>query len=83
MFSTGFRNRCFVAALAVGMCFGSVSVSGAQDKDKDKDKDAPASSKGSTAQGTEADPLKRQIPDKQRKANAKALKVELSKTYRK
>ena len=78
MFSTGFRNRCFVAALAVGMCFGSVSVSTAQEKD------APASvSKGSTAQGTEADPLKRQIPEKQRKANAKALKVELSKTYRK
>jgi GWxTD domain-containing protein len=85
MFSTGFRNRCFVAALAVGMSFGSVSVSSAQDKDNDKDKgkDAPAATKGSTAQGTETDPLKRQIPDKQRKANAKALKVELSKTYRK
>jgi GWxTD domain-containing protein len=82
MFSTGFRNRCFVAALAVGMCFGSVSVSTAQEKDKEKD--APASgSKSSNAQGTEADPLKRQIPEKQRKANAKALKVELSKTYRK
>jgi GWxTD domain-containing protein len=64
------------------MCFGSVSVSTAQEKDKEKD--APASgSKSSNAQGTEADPLKRQIPEKQRKANAKALKVELSKTYRK
>src|ERR1700688_4212979 len=82
MFSTGFRYRCFVAALALGISFGSVSVSTAQEKDKEKD--APASgSKGSAAQGTEADPLKRQIPDKQRKANAKALKVELSKTYRK
>ena len=82
MFSTGFRYRCFVAALALGISFGSVSVSTAQEKDKEKD--APASgSKGSTAQGTEADPLKRQIPEKQRKANAKALKVELSKTYRK
>jgi GWxTD domain-containing protein len=82
MFSTGFRYRCFLAALALGISFGSVSVSTAQEKDKEKD--APASgSKGSAAQGTEADPLKRQIPEKQRKANAKALKVELSKTYRK
>jgi GWxTD domain-containing protein len=82
MFSTDFRYRCFVAALALGISFGSVSISTAQEKDKEKD--APASgSKGSAAQGTEADPLKRQIPDKQRKANAKALKVELSKTYRK
>src|SRR6202140_516931 len=82
MFSTGFRYRCFVAALALGISFGSVSVSTAQEKDKEKD--APASgSKGSTAQGTEADPLKRQIPEKQRKANAKALRQELSKTYRK
>ena len=78
MLSTGSRNRCFVGALAIGMSLGLVSVSAAQEKD------APGSgNKGSTAKGTEVDPLKRQVPEKQRKANAKALKVELSKTYRK
>ena len=35
------------------------------------------------AQGSQTDPLKRPVPEKQRKANAKALKIELSKTYRK
>ncbi|MGB6633484.1 MAG: GWxTD domain-containing protein, partial [Terriglobales bacterium] len=34
-------------------------------------------------QPNQVDPLKRPIPEKQRKANAKALKIELSKTYRK
>jgi GWxTD domain-containing protein len=78
MFSTGFRNRFFVAALVSALSFGCVSFSEAQDKD------AQASdSKGSTAQGSQTDPLKRPVPEKQRKANAKALKIELSKTYRK
>jgi GWxTD domain-containing protein len=35
------------------------------------------------AQGSSVDPLKRPVSDKQRKANAKALKIELGKTYRK
>jgi GWxTD domain-containing protein len=71
MFSAGFRNRCSVGVLAGVMALGLASVSQAQDKD----------AKGS--EGTQTDPLKRQIPEKQRKANAKALKIELSKTYRK
>jgi GWxTD domain-containing protein len=78
MFSTGFRNRFFVAALVSALSFGCVSFSEAQDKDAQ----AP-DSKGSTAQGSQTDPLKRPVPEKQRKANAKALKIELSKTYRK
>ena len=71
MFSAGFRNRCSVGVLAGVMALGLASVSQAQDKD----------AKGS--EGTQTDPLKRPIPEKQRKANAKALKIELSKTYRK
>jgi GWxTD domain-containing protein len=59
------------------MALGSPAASLAQDQDKDKEKDA----KGAGA--SQADPLKRPIPEKQRKANAKALKIELSKTYRK
>jgi len=71
MFSAGVRNRCSVGVLAGVMALGFAAVSQAQDKD----------AKGSEASQT--DPLKRPIPEKQRKANAKALKIELSKTYRK
>src|SRR5271166_1269699 len=87
MFSAGFRYRCAAvllksALLTSLMALGCSSVSSAQDQNKDKDaKSADAS--GATAQGTQVDPLKRPIPEKQRKKNAQALKRELSKTYRK
>ena len=80
MFSAGFRSRCFVGTLAIGMSLVFGSISEAQDKDKDAQK---SDSKATGAQGSQVDPLKRPIPEKQRKANAKALKIELSKTYRK
>jgi GWxTD domain-containing protein len=75
-FSAGFRNRCSVSVLAGMMALGIAAVGLAQDA-KAQDKDA----KGSEA--SQVDPLKRPVPEKQRKANAKALKIELSKTYRK
>jgi GWxTD domain-containing protein len=81
MFSAGFWNRCSVVVLAGAMSLGFAAASQAQDQDKEaKDSD---NSNNSAAQGSQVDPLKRPIPDKQRKANAKALKIELSKTYRK
>jgi GWxTD domain-containing protein len=81
MFSAGFWNRCSVVVLAGAMSLGFAAASQAPDQDKDaKDSD---NSNNSAAQGSQVDPLKRPIPDKQRKANAKALKIELSKTYRK
>jgi GWxTD domain-containing protein len=75
MLSAGFRNRCSAGLLAGVMALGFAAVSQAQDKD----------AKGTNNPGTasQTDPLKRPIPEKQRKANAKALKIELSKTYRK
>jgi GWxTD domain-containing protein len=75
MFSAGFGNQCSAGFLALVMALGSPVASSAQEKDQ----------KGSEngAQAGQTDPLKRQIPEKQRKANAKALKIELSKTYRK
>jgi GWxTD domain-containing protein len=75
-FSAGFRNRCSVSVLAGMMALGIAAIGLAQDA-KAQDKDA----KGSEA--SQVDPLKRPVPEKQRKANAKALKIELSKTYRK
>src|ERR1700675_1905830 len=78
MFSAGFRNRCSVGVLAGVMALGFAAVGLAQDKDAKGSED-----KGAAAQGSQTDPLKRPVPEKQRKANAKALKIELSKTYRK
>jgi GWxTD domain-containing protein len=78
MFSAGFRNRCSVGALVGVMALGFAGVSGAQGQDKD--------AKGVTdtsLQGAQTDPLKRPVPEKQKKANARALRNELSKTYRK
>ena len=75
MFSASFRNRCSVGVLAGVMALVFAAFSQAQDKD----------AKGSETKrraGSQTDPLKRPIPEKQRKANAKALKIELSKTYR-
>ncbi|MGO9864309.1 MAG: GWxTD domain-containing protein [Terriglobales bacterium] len=59
------------------MALGFAAISPAQDKAANGSDD-----KGAAAQA-QTDPLKRQIPEKQRKANAKALRIELSKTYRK
>ena len=78
LFSAGFRSRCSVGVLAGMMVFGFTAVSLAQDKDVTSSGDNAAA-----AQGSQIDPLKRPIPEKQRRANAKALKIELSKTYRK
>jgi len=61
------------------MGLGFAVVSYAQDNANVKDADAS----GVATPGSQVDPLKRPIPEKQRKANAKALKIELSKTYRK
>ena len=77
MFSAGFRNRCSVGVLAGMMALVFAAFSQAQDKD------AKGSDDKAAAQGSQTDPLKRPIPEKQRKANAKALKIELSKTYKK
>jgi len=78
VFSAGFGNRCSVGVLAILMTLGLAVSAEAQDKDAKGSGDNSAA-----AQGTQVDQLKRPIPEKQRKANAKALKIELSKTYRK
>jgi GWxTD domain-containing protein len=79
MFSASFRNRCLIGVLAGVMAPGFAAVAAlAQDKDAKGSDD-----KGAAAQGSQIDPLKRPVPEKQRKANAKALRQELSKTYRK
>ena len=80
MFSSGSLGRCSVSVLVGALALGLPVISPAQDKDA---KDAKASNAQVSAPNTQTDPLKRPLPEKQKKANAKALKVELSKTYRK
>jgi hypothetical protein len=87
MFSAGLRNRCSAGVLAGAMVLGFVAVSPAQDQGtKSSDSSGATSAQPAqpqSVQPTVQDPLKREIPEKQRKANAKALRIELSKTYRK
>ncbi|HTR23762.1 MAG TPA: GWxTD domain-containing protein [Terriglobales bacterium] len=68
-----FRRLGWLLAGTVAMGLCSASIAYADDKAAPQSKD----DKG------QVDPLKRPIPDAQRKANAKALKQELSKTYKK
>ena len=77
MFSAGFRKRRLIVVLAGLIILTVPAASLAQDQDK-KDTDEQGAS-----QGTKADPLKRPITDKQKKANARSLRQELSKTYKK
>jgi GWxTD domain-containing protein len=80
MFQVGLRRYLLSSVLFL---FGlSLSAVAQQDGKKgSSDQAAPASSSGQTGQNV--DPLKRPISDKQKKENAKALKQELSKTYKK
>jgi GWxTD domain-containing protein len=93
MISTGFQTRCTIGFLAIALGLPAALVG--QDKDsKSPDQQSsggqpssqaatPQSSSQSSPQGTQTDPLKRPLPEKQKKANARALYKELSTTYRK
>jgi GWxTD domain-containing protein len=83
MFQVGLRRCLLSSSLPVLFLFGlNLSATAQEDSKKGaSDQAAPASSSGQTVQG--GDPLKRPISDKQKKENAKALKQELSKTYKK
>ncbi len=77
--------------MAVCPALGQEQPQGQDQIKPDQSKSAPATSADTQAKSpavqpasqTNGDPLKRDIPEKQKKANAKALKIELSKTYKK
>src|ERR1700756_5690530 len=56
------------------------SADQAKDQDKDQGKDH---AKSDQAQGSQADPMRRPPSEQQKKKNAKALKIELSRPYKK
>ena len=82
MFRVGFPFRIFpVFAFLTVLVWLLGSHAAAQQSKSDNGNQAASDS--SQGQGQEADPLKRTITEKQKKQNAKSLKQELSKTYKK
>jgi GWxTD domain-containing protein len=84
MSRVGFLDRLFVVLVLPVLAIGLVSFAAAQEGKSDTaDQTAAGASSAPEAGGQEADPLKRPLTEKQRKQNAKSLKIELSKTYKK
>jgi len=81
MFQAGLRRYLLSASLLVVVCVCGASAVAQQDAKPSGDQATPSSSPSQAGQA--ADPLKRPISEKQKKENAKALKQELSKTYKK
>ena len=81
MFQVGIRRYLLSLVLLFLFGLGLSAVAQQDSKKSSGDQTAPVSSSGQASQ--EGDPLKRPISDKQKKENAKALKQELSKTYKK
>ena len=77
MCSAGFHKRCLSSVLAGLIILNFPASSFAQEQDKKESDEQGA------AQGSKADPLKRPLTEKQKKANARSLRQELSKTYKK
>jgi GWxTD domain-containing protein len=74
------RNLFLLWVLAASWALGGYALAQQDSKPASSDQ----ANSGSQAQSGQADdPLKRPINDKQKKENAKSLKVELSKTYKK
>jgi GWxTD domain-containing protein len=80
MSRVAFCTRFFLFFVFAGL-FGLASFAFAQDANSSSGDQASEASQGQKDQS--ADPLKRPLTEKQKKANAKSLKQELSKTYKK
>jgi GWxTD domain-containing protein len=85
MFQVGLKRQLLGLAVALGaVCLGSTALAQQGAKPADTDQSAPASPPAAKEPaGPESDPLRRPLTEKQKKDNAKALKQELSKTYKK
>jgi GWxTD domain-containing protein len=81
MFQVGLRRRFLYALISVVFLGTSVCAASAQQDAKPDTTPAPAASQNQSDQ--QVDPLKRPISDKQKKENARSLKQELGKTYKK
>lgn len=82
MFRVGTGYRVFLPSIVLLLLLGFGRWAVAQGGKSDGSEASASQGQGS-AGDQQVDPLKRPITDKQRKQNAKSLKVELSKTYKK
>jgi len=80
MSQVGLHRYVFCALLLAFCLVAGLSVSAQQDSKPGADQ---ASGNSQTQPSQQVDPLKRPISEKQKKENAKSLKQELSKTYKK
>ena len=80
MFSVGVRRQLFGILCLTACLLGRIAL-GQESKPVSGGQSAPTAAESQAGQTD--DPLKRPISDKQKKENAKSLKQELSKTYKK
>jgi GWxTD domain-containing protein len=86
MFLVGLRNRVPALFIAIVFCLSCYSLAFGQDaKAKSTDQPAPESSRDQTGkdEAGQVDPLKRPLSDKEKKANEKRFKQEVSGSYKK
>jgi GWxTD domain-containing protein len=86
MFLVGLRNRVPALFIAIVFCLSSYSVAFGQDgKAKSTDQPAAESSRDQIGkdEAGQVDPLKRPLSDKEKKANEKRFKQEVSGSYKK
>jgi GWxTD domain-containing protein len=81
MYQVALRHRCLVYLVPLVLCLVGVSTAFGQD-DKGKSGDAAAAGTPAT-QADQVDPLKRPLSDKEKKANEKRFKQEVSGGYKK
>ena len=77
------RSRLILALLVASILVSGSGLSAQQASTADASKDATPSAQDQGQDASQRDPLKRPIDEKKKKENAKSLKQELSKTYKK
>jgi len=80
MYQVALRHRCLVYLLPLLLCLAGVLTAFGQD---DKEKSGDAAAAGTPAPADQVDPLKRPLSDKEKKANEKRFKQEVSGGYKK
>src|ERR1700738_218472 len=83
MSRVGFPKRLFVVLILPALMLAMLSSASAQEGKADAAAPSADTSSAQEKASPDADPLKRPLSDKQKKQNAKSLKVELGKTYKK
>jgi GWxTD domain-containing protein len=80
MYQVALRPRCLLYLVPLLLSLAGVSIAFGQD---DKGKSVDAAAAGTPAQAGQGDPLKRPLSDKEKKANEKRFKQEVSGGYKK